>query len=103
MALLKYYNSKIHDLYLYDGRHTWTTAAREVGERVLGGGRQSEELFLLARGRGGGGGCFFWCCAHMGVPRSWHPIFFGSFALRAFGSPAITAPNILLARACGGG
>ena len=70
---------------------------------MLGGGRQSEELFLLARGGGEGRGCFFLCCAHMGVPRSWHPIFFGSFALRAFGSPAIMAPNILLARACGGG
>ncbi len=110
-----HYNQPIllsHDLY--DGRHTcWTTAAREVGERVLGGrvlgdrvaGDRVRALFVggARREAEAARGCFFLCCAHMGVPRSWHPIFFGSFALRAFGSPAITAPNILLARACGGG
>ncbi len=123
-----HYNQPIllsHDLY--DGRHTcWTTAAREVGERVLGGrvlgdrvaGDRVRALFVggarreaeAARGGGGGGarllffvlraygspaimapyfcyargaerggGCFFLSCAHMGVPRSWHPILFLAF------------------------
>jgi len=31
--------------------------------------------FCCARGAERGGGCFFLSCAHMGVPRSWHPIF----------------------------
>ena len=39
--------------------------------RAGGGGG----CFSVLCARGGGGGCFFLSCAHMGVPRSWHPIF----------------------------
>jgi hypothetical protein len=54
--------------------------------------RDHGTLFWLCTRRGGG---VAFCCAHMGVLRSWHPIFFCFFVLRACGSPAIMAPYFL--------
>ena len=60
--------------------------------RAGGGGG----CFSVLCARGGGGGCFFLSCAHMGVPRSWHPIFLAFLRCAHMGVPRSWHPIFAL-------